>query len=123
MTDVTVKKIDEVAFYEGPGARPGITFRHAGADLGVRSWGINILELAPGCTEYPEHDHAEDGQEEVYVILSGSGTLYAGGRSYPLEAGTLARVEPGVKRRWVTEEGVTFIALGGVPGQAYAPRG
>ena len=122
MGDVTVKKIGEVGYYEGPGAREGITFRHAGVDLGVESLGMNILELAGGCTEYPEHDHASDGQEEVYVVLSGSGTLHAGGETHELAPGMLARVAPGVSRRWVTEGGVTLLALGGVPGKAYAPR-
>jgi mannose-6-phosphate isomerase-like protein (cupin superfamily) len=122
MADVTVKKVSEIGFYEGPGAREGITFRHAGADLGVESLGLNILELAAGCTAYPEHDHAGDGQEEVYVVLSGSGTLIAGGVEYALEAGTIARVAAGVQRRWTTSEGVTIAAMGGTPGKAYEPR-
>jgi quercetin dioxygenase-like cupin family protein len=122
MADVTVKKIDEVGFFQGPGAREGIKFRHAGSDLGVESLGINVLELDGGCTEYPEHDHAGDGQEEVYVVLSGSGTLHAGGEAYALAPGAIARVAPGVNRRWVTEDGVILLALGGVPGKAYVPR-
>jgi uncharacterized cupin superfamily protein len=122
MADVTVKTIDEVGYFQGPGAREGIKFRHAGADLGVESLGINVLELDGGCTAYPEHDHASDGQEEVYVVLSGSGTLHAGGEEHTLAPGTIARVAPGVNRRWETEGGVTLLALGGVPGKAYVPR-
>ena len=63
------------------------------------------------------------GQEEVYVVLSGHGTLHADGESWSLEPGTLARVGAEQKRRIVPgAEGVTLLALGGTPGKAYEPR-
>jgi uncharacterized cupin superfamily protein len=45
----------------------------AAAELGVESFGMQVLDLPPDFREYPEHDHADDGQEEVYVVLRGSG--------------------------------------------------
>ncbi len=71
---------------------------------------------------FPEHDHAGDGQEEVYTVLSGSATLHAGDESYTLEPGVFARVGPGVTRKITTaERPVQLLAIGGTPGQAYSP--
>ena len=118
MADVTVKRLDELDSYEGSGR-----FLYAGKSLGVTAWGMNVERLPPGWPEYPDHDHAEEGQEEVYVVLKGSATLEAAGESWQLEPGSLARVGPAQKRKLVPgEEGVTLLAIGGTPGKAYAPR-
>jgi mannose-6-phosphate isomerase-like protein (cupin superfamily) len=123
MSDVSVKHVNDLGYYEGPSAIPGIRFRHAARDLGVSAWGMNVLELAPHEKGYPEHDHTADGQEEVYVILGGSATLQAGDQIFLLETGMLVRVGPSVKRRFMAgAQGLTMLALGGTPGKAYAPR-
>jgi len=122
MADVTVRTIDEMESYEGAGVPRG-QFVYAGRSLGVTSLGMNVLNLPPGWKDYPEHDHAADGQEEVYVVLKGRATIEAGGTIWPLEPGTLVRVGPTQKRKiHPGPEGVTILALGGVPGKAYEPR-
>jgi uncharacterized cupin superfamily protein len=124
MNEVTVKTVGDVGYYSGPNAIAGIKFRHAGRDLGVTAWGMNVIEFAPDCPSYPEHDHAADGQEEVYIVLEGTATLHAGKRQWPLEAGTFVRVAPAVKRKLVPgSAGAIVLVLGGTPGKAYAPRG
>jgi uncharacterized cupin superfamily protein len=121
MADVTIKKVSEVGYYTGPNAVPGIKFRYAGKDLGVTAWGMNVVELAANVTDYPEHDHSTDGQEEVYAVLSGSGTLESQGKRWSVEAGTLVRVAPAAKRKFVAgPSGLTLLAIGGTPGKAYA---
>jgi uncharacterized cupin superfamily protein len=61
--------------------------------LGVESFGINLVEIAPG-EGIPEHDeHARD-QEEVFYVLSGSPTLVIDGEGHPAPAGTFARLSP-----------------------------
>ena len=116
MADVTVKTFDELESY-------GEQFLYAGKGLGVTAFGMNVERLPEGWDGYPEHDHAEDGQEEVYVVLEGSATLTADSESWVLEPGTLVRVGPGQKRKLVPgPEGVTLLALGGTPGKAYEPR-
>jgi len=121
MPDVTVKRLDEIDSYQGPAGPPG-QFLYAGRSLGVTAWGMNVLKLPPGWTGYPEHDHARDGQEEVYVVLRGSARLEAGGKSWELESGMLVRVGAGQRRKIVPGgEGVTLLALGGTPGKAYEP--
>jgi len=67
MSVVQAKRIEEISYYTGPNAIPGIRFHSAGRELGVTAWGMNVLEIDAGCTGYPEHDHASDGQEEVWI--------------------------------------------------------
>ena len=123
MSDVTIKRADEIAYYQGPNAISGIRFRGAGRELGVTAWGMNVIDIDAGCTAYPEHNHEKDGQEEVYVVLSGSATLRADAEEHLLEAGTLVRVGPHQKRKFIPgPSGVRLLALGATPGKAYEPR-
>lgn len=116
MTDVTVKSFEEFDNHEG-------LFLYCGKGLGVTAWGMNLERLPPNWGDYPEHDHAEDGQEEVYVVLEGSARLDAGGEAWELKPGTMARVGPDEKRKVTPgDEGATMLVIGGSPGKAYQPR-
>ena len=118
MADVTIKRFDDLDSYSGEGR-----FSYAGKGLGVTSWGMNILRLPAGWSDYPDHDHTKDGQEEVYIVLDGSARLQAGTEAFALEPGLLARVGPGQNRKIVPgPKGVTLLAIGGTPGKAYTPR-
>jgi quercetin dioxygenase-like cupin family protein len=122
MDPITVKKIDQIEPYAGPNAIPGIRFRPARQALGVSSWGMSVIELDPGCSGYPEHDHESEGHEEVYLVLRGSIVLQAGGSERVLTQGDFVRVAPEMKRKFVTRgEGAALLALGGTPGKPYAP--
>lgn len=114
MSNHTVKRIDEMEAVFGGG------MKRARAELGVESFGLQIIDLPPGYENYPEHDHSHDGQEEVYVVLKGSGELEVDGERFPLDSETLARVAPGAKRKlWPGSDGMRIAALGGIPGKAY----
>jgi quercetin dioxygenase-like cupin family protein len=114
MADVTVKRTEEFEAMYGGG------LLRARAGLGVTSFGMQIIRMPPNAHRYPEHDHAHDGQEEVYILLSGAATLQAGGEEYALERGVFVRVGPGEKRKILTaEEGVEILALGGIPGEPF----
>jgi mannose-6-phosphate isomerase-like protein (cupin superfamily) len=118
MADITLKHIDELESHDGNGR-----FLFARRGLGVTSFGLNVERFPAGWDSYPEHDHAEDGQEEVYFVLEGSAQLAAGDESFELTEGTFARVGPGQKRKLVPgENGVTLLAIGGLPGQGFEPR-
>lgn len=122
MEDITVTTIDAIHAYDGPGAIPGIRFRTARGALGVSSWGMNVLEFDPFCAGYPAHDHADDGHEEVYLVLKGSIVLQAAGAEQTLSEGAFVRVAPTLRRKFVTREhGATLLALGGSPGKPYSP--
>ena|SRR5881394_1909650 len=123
MADVKIVKIDEIAPYSGPRAIPGIRMRGAARALGITAWGMSVFEIDPGTTGYPEHEHSKDGQEELYVVLSGSGTLRAGDESFEVRAGEMVRVGPGQKRKWLPgPDGIRVLAIGSTPGKAYEPR-
>jgi uncharacterized cupin superfamily protein len=116
MADVTVKRSEDFEAVFGGG------MLKARSGLGVTSFGMQILRFPPNADRYPEHDHAEGGQEEVYIALEGAATLTAGGDEYRLEPGVFARVGPNEARKLVTgDEGAVILALGGVPGQAFEP--
>jgi uncharacterized cupin superfamily protein len=114
MSDYAVKRIDEMeAIY-------GNAFKRARAELGVNAFGIQVLDLPPNVTQYPEHDHSEDGQEEVYVALRGSGEIEIEGERHRLDPETMVRVSPHVKRKiWTGDEELRLLAIGGVPGAPY----
>lgn len=116
MAEVTVKRIEDFEAIFGGG------MRRARAGLGVSSFGMQIEQFPPHATQYPEHDHSGDGQEEVYTVLEGAATLQAGDEEHRLEPGVFARVGPDETRKIVTgDEGATVLALGGIPGKAYQP--
>lgn len=112
MADVTVKRIDELDSWDGQGR-----FFFARRGLGVSSFGLNVGRYPAGYDSYPQHDHAQDGQEEVYFVHEGSLTLEVGGERHELGPGTFVRVGPAENRKIVPgPDGVTVIALGGIPG-------
>lgn len=114
MADYTAKRIDELeGFYKG-------LFLKARAELGVQSVGRSVIELDPGSDAHPDHDHSAAGQEEVFVVLRGTGEMTIDGETVALNSETIVRVGPEAKRRITPgPEGMRLIALGGVPGKAY----
>jgi quercetin dioxygenase-like cupin family protein len=114
MADVTVKALDEFGTAFGGAMK---LVRHG---LGVQSFGLQVMDFPPNADQYPEHDHSDDAQEEVYIVVEGAATLQAGGEEHELRPGTYARVGPSEKRKLVTgAEGARVIAVGGVPGKPY----
>jgi mannose-6-phosphate isomerase-like protein (cupin superfamily) len=96
------------------------TFRRARAELDVSAFGVQILDLPPNLDAYPEHDHAEDGQEEVYFVLRGGGEIEIDGERFPLDPETAVSVKSGTRRKlWPGPDGVRVIAIGGKPGAVY----
>jgi uncharacterized cupin superfamily protein len=114
MAGHAVKKIDDMeAVYGG-------AFKRARAELGVESFGMQVIDMPPNFDGYPEHDHAEDGQEEVFVALRGGGEIEIEGERYPLDPDHIARVASGVKRKvWPGEQGIRMLIVGGVPNGTY----
>jgi mannose-6-phosphate isomerase-like protein (cupin superfamily) len=114
MSDYAVKKIDEMeAVYLG-------AFKRARAELGVEAFGLAVIDLPPSYEHYPEHDHTHDNQEEVFLVLRGSGEIEIEGERFPLDSDHMARVGPQTRRKlWPGPDGVRVVILGGVPGAAY----
>jgi hypothetical protein len=123
MGDFTIKHTDEMeAIFEG-------IVHRARASLGASSLGMQVMNFPPRWDGYPNHDHINDSadendlrQEEIYIALGGSATLLVDGEEHRLEPGVFARVGPGQKRRIVPgTDGFRMVAVGGRPGEAYAP--
>jgi mannose-6-phosphate isomerase-like protein (cupin superfamily) len=99
------------------------TFKRARAELGVSSFGLQVLDLPPNLDAYPEHDHAEDGQEEVYFVLRGGGEIEIEGERIPLDPETAVSIKAGTRRKlWPGPDGLRIVAIGGKPGAVYAPK-
>jgi mannose-6-phosphate isomerase-like protein (cupin superfamily) len=100
------------------------TFRRARAELDVSSFGLQVLDLPPGLDAYPEHDHGEDGQEEVYFVLRGSGEVEIDGERVALDPECAVSIKSGVRRKlWPGPDGMRIIAIGGRPGAVYEAKG
>jgi hypothetical protein len=114
VSDYAVKKIDEMeAVYGG-------AFKRVRAELGVEAFGMQIIDLPANFEGYPEHDHAGDGQEEVFFALRGGGEIEIEGERFPLDGDHVARVAAGTKRKvWPGPEGMRMLIVGGVPGGVY----
>jgi hypothetical protein len=96
------------------------SFKRARAELGVESFGMQVIDMPPNASQYPQHDHAGDGQEEVFVVLRGSGHIDIDGERHAMDPETMIRVGPEPKRKiWPGEHGMRLLALGGCPGRAY----
>ena len=114
MGGYTVKRIDDMeAIYRG-------SYKRARAELGIEAFGMQVIDMPPNFDRYPEHDHEKDGQEEVYITLSGGGELEIEGERFPLDGDHLVRVGPGVSRKvWPGDEGIRILIVGGKVGELY----
>ncbi len=103
-------------------AGPGGAVKFLRRALGAEAFGINWFELPPNA-EGLEHAETESQQEEVNVVVSGSGTWRIDGEDVPVRAGSLLRFDPETVRcAHAGPEGMTFIAVGARRG-SYEPRG
>ena len=118
----SITHIDEIE-----GAGPGGSVRFVRRVLGVEAFGINWFDIAPE-TEGHEHDEADSEQEEVSVVVRGSGkwvvTLEDGERvEVPVREGSFVRFDPETTRVPIAgPDGLTFVSIG-APRGAYTARG
>lgn len=114
MNGYTLRRIDDLASINHGAVKL------AGDDLGVQSFGLQVLDFPGGFADYPEHDHAHDRQEEVYVVLAGSAEFEIAGERTIADAGTMLRVDADARRTLVPgPDGVRLLAIGCSPDGAY----
>jgi uncharacterized cupin superfamily protein len=114
MSSYTAKRINEMETGFGGG------FVKARAELGVTAFGFQVIQLPPDYSDYPEHDHIESGQEEVFLAIGGSGSIEIDGERVDLDNETFVRVAPEARRKVnAGPEGLRLLALGGCPGEPY----
>ncbi len=90
----------------------GERFQTLRRELGVESFGINLLLFAP---RERARIHSHDKQEEVYIVLEGELTLVVERVEHVLGPRQAARVPRGVRRQLVNAgaERLALLALGG----------
>jgi uncharacterized cupin superfamily protein len=90
--------------------------------LDLQSFGVNLVDLAPG-EQIPEHDETGRDQEELFYIVSGSPTLVVDGEDHRVRAGTFARLDPEHTRTVRNDgEGPTTVLIVSAPrSSGYAP--
>jgi|SRR4051812_45365497 mannose-6-phosphate isomerase-like protein (cupin superfamily) len=111
MADYTVCKLDEVEGSHGGG------YKGVREPLKATAFGIGVIQMPPNYQDYPDHDHAEDGQEEVYYLLDGSGEIDIEGERVTFEPGMFVRVGSGTKRKLLPgPDGMRFMAIGAPEG-------
>jgi quercetin dioxygenase-like cupin family protein len=90
----------------------GGRFRALTAPLQAEGLAINRLELQPG-EAAPDHNHREDEEEEVYVVISGSGTLRVDEEEIAVGADDFVRCSPEAQRQMIAgEDGLVWIGIG-----------
>jgi mannose-6-phosphate isomerase-like protein (cupin superfamily) len=114
MPDYTVKKLSEMEASSGGG------FVKVRASMGLTAFGCQMIQLPPDYDGYPEHDHAESGQEELYAIQGGSGWMDIEGERVELDPETFVRVAAEPRRKvFAGPEGLRMLVIGGCPGEPY----
>jgi quercetin dioxygenase-like cupin family protein len=107
---------------ELPGEGPTGSVRFVRRHLGAEAFGVNWFELPPGAEGF-EHNEEETQQEEVNVIIGGSGVYRVDGEEIPVRRGTVIRFDPETTRMPVAgPDGMTMVAVGARRG-SYEPRG
>jgi mannose-6-phosphate isomerase-like protein (cupin superfamily) len=103
-------------------AGPGGMVRFVRRELGIEAFGINWFDLPAGA-EGMSHEETTSEQEEVYVVVRGSGHFLIDSHEVPAQVGTFLRVDPETERCPVAgADGMSFIAVGARRG-SYEPRG
>ena len=88
---------------------PGMHFLRDALDC--ENQGVTVIDAGAGW-EGMEHDHADQDHEEVYVLLSGGGTLTVEDEAVKLEPGDAVRVAPEASRMLTFDEDSTMVAVG-----------
>jgi tetratricopeptide (TPR) repeat protein len=91
----------------------------------INAFGINAWTGEVGSEPIGEHDEADSGHEELYLVVRGRATFTVGGDEIDAPAGTAVFVsDPSLRRKGVIAEPDTIVlTVGAAPGQAYEPLG
>ncbi|MWV64329.1 cupin domain-containing protein [Halorubrum sp. JWXQ-INN 858] len=101
---------DEATYTDVEPRAPGMYFLRDALDCA--ELGVTVVEADDGWDGL-EHDHASDGQEEVYLLVDGGATLTVDGDDLTLEPGDAVRVDPDSTRSLsFTHDGSRMVIAG-----------
>jgi quercetin dioxygenase-like cupin family protein len=79
--------------------------------LDCSNLGVSVLDVEAGWSG-KAHDHADDGEEEVYVLVDGEATVTVGDETVSMSAGDALRVDPETTRRIDADADSLFVIAG-----------
>ncbi len=82
--------------------------------LDCEQLGVTVVECPPDWDGKP-HDHAEEGEEEVYLLLEGEATITVEGEDVSLSAGDALRVDPDARRQIHNGDTESTFVIAGAP--------
>jgi mannose-6-phosphate isomerase-like protein (cupin superfamily) len=81
-----------------------------GKELGLTGCEVSLNRLPAGKGMPFVHSHQRN--EELYIVLRGSGTFFVDGEEFPIQEGSLVRVAPEGERAWrAGDEDLYFICV------------
>ena len=97
MTKPTIHVSDAPSFPNAPkgATKFGSTMAPLGPVLGTKQLGAMYMQVEPGMRAFPLHNHHSN--EEMFVILEGTGTYRYGDDEYEVTAGTVCAAPAGGK--------------------------
>ena len=98
--------------YEETGTSHGMHFLRP--ELGCDDHGVTVVDADPGW-EGPEHDHADEGHEEVYLLVEGKGSVTVDGEEVSMDPGDAVRVPPEATRQLQNGDTQSQFVLTGAP--------
>jgi uncharacterized cupin superfamily protein len=93
--------------------RPGAVDLDLGGSVGSERTGLSQVTLEPGRDGYPPHCHS--AEEEIFVILEGSGTVFLGEEDAAVHAGHVVGRPPGTRVAHsfrAGDQGMRYLAYG-----------
>lgn len=82
--------------------------------LDCENLGFSVRECEPGEVGL-EHDHADEGQEEVYFLVEGEASVTVDGERVELSPGDALRVDPGATRQLENGDAESLLVVAGAP--------
>jgi mannose-6-phosphate isomerase-like protein (cupin superfamily) len=108
MPSYAITNFDDI---ESPNPNPGITAKFARSHIGSEHLGVSYFRYGPNFRTTGGHSHRE--QEEVYIVISGSGRVKLDDEIHELKQWDVVRVSPAVVRAFEGgPEGLELIAAG-----------
>lgn len=120
MADYDIRNLREIEDMAPKfGVAPDMEARFPSRELGLSATGLSLQRLAPNATQPFGHSHRT--QEEVYVVLDGSGRAKLDDEIVELRQWDAIRISPAVTRALSAgPDGMEYLAVGATEGTTAA---
>jgi len=120
MADYTIRNLREAEDMAPKfGLAPDMEARFPSGDLGLEATGLSLQRLAPNATQPFGHSHGK--QEEVYLVLQGTGRAKLDDEIVELREWDAIRIAPEVTRALSAgPDGLEYLAFGASEGMSPA---